>query len=97
MLNANLAFLSVPNTILFPAGGGSDASDTANTYQHELVSPAAILSCCSMLTSIGSIIVGLLLIRQHRGEEIMDNPRTVCLHVHDPVGDNWLGSDSLGR
>ncbi|KZV61038.1 hypothetical protein PENSPDRAFT_316059 [Peniophora sp. CONT] len=75
LLNANLAFLSVPNTILFPQGD-PNANVTASGFQHELVSPAAIFSCCSMITSIGSITIGLLLIRQHRGEEVMDNPRT---------------------
>lgn len=79
LLAANLAFLSVPNTILFDNGGTSDTSNTSSSSssQHELVSPAAILSYCSMISSTGSMIIGLLLIRQHRGEEIMDNPRTV--------------------
>ncbi|VDB93787.1 unnamed protein product [Peniophora sp. CBMAI 1063] len=78
LLNANLAFLSVPNTILFPDGdsSSSDSSASSSDFQHALVSPTAIMSYCSMLASIGSIIIGLLLIRQHRGEEIMDNPRT---------------------
>ncbi|VDB93791.1 unnamed protein product [Peniophora sp. CBMAI 1063] len=69
LLAANLAFLSVPNAILLPDSGAG--SDTV-----ELVSPAAILSYCSTILSIGSMTIGLLLIRQHRGEEIMDNPRT---------------------
>lgn len=34
-----------------------------------------------MLASIGSVTIGLLLIRQHRGEEIMDNPRTVRVYL----------------
>ncbi|KZV61040.1 hypothetical protein PENSPDRAFT_759670 [Peniophora sp. CONT] len=78
LLAANLAFLSVPNTILFPDGDGdlSNSSNASSGFQHELVSPAAILSYCSMIASIGSMTIGLLLIRQHRGEEIMDNPRT---------------------
>ena len=82
LLNANLVFLSVPITIFFPANDSSGDGGGANSYQHELVSPAAILSACSMLASIGSVIIGLLLVRQHRGEEIMDNPRTVCTDIH---------------
>ena len=75
LLAANLAFLSVPNTILF-----SSESDPSGV-QWELVSPAAILSYSSLMASIGSMTIGLLLIRQHRGEEIIDNPRAVSNYL----------------
>ena len=79
LLNANLAFLTVPNSIVESTDGGGSPPSTGVSFapQDQPVSPAAILSYCSMLTSFGSIIMGLLLIRQHRGEEVVDNPRTV--------------------
>ncbi|KZV73463.1 hypothetical protein PENSPDRAFT_648795 [Peniophora sp. CONT] len=69
LLNANVAFLAVPTAVFFVGTSTTTSSATA-------VSPYAITSCCSLLASIGSMTVGLLLVRQHRGEEVIDNPRT---------------------
>ncbi|KZV73460.1 hypothetical protein PENSPDRAFT_288337 [Peniophora sp. CONT] len=78
LLNANLAFLTVPNAILMSANGAASSAPYSATIgsDRQPVSPASILSYCSMLASFGSIMMGLLLVRQHRGEEVVDNPRT---------------------
>ena len=51
MLNANVAFLSIQSV-----------DNTSNPYR----SPAQISSYCSIASSIGSIIVGLVLVRHSR-------------------------------
>ena len=50
LLNANVAFLAIPSV-----DNGSSS-----------ISPAQISSSLSIVTSVGSILLGLLLIRQHR-------------------------------
>ena len=50
LLNANVAFLAIPSV-----DNGSGA-----------INPAQVASYLSILTSVGSILLGLLLIRQHR-------------------------------
>ncbi|EJC99259.1 uncharacterized protein FOMMEDRAFT_148782 [Fomitiporia mediterranea MF3/22] len=54
LLNANVAFLGIPSVM----------SD--NLGSKLLVSPAAIISQVSIIASLGSIIIGLLLVRQMR-------------------------------
>ena len=50
LLNANVAFLAIPSV---------DSGDGA-------ITPAQISSFLSIVTSVGSILLGLLLVRQHR-------------------------------
>ena len=50
LLNANVAFLAIPSV---------DSNQNS-------VTPAQIASYLSIITSVGSILLGLLLIRQHR-------------------------------
>jgi len=50
LLNANVAFLAIPSV---------DIGDRART-------PAQLASYLSIITSLGSIVTGLLLLRQHR-------------------------------
>ena len=50
LLNANVAFLAIPSV-----DNGSSS-----------ISPAQISSSLSIVTSVGSILLGLLLVRQHR-------------------------------
>jgi len=63
LLNANVAFLAIP---------GVNTGDGTHT-------PAKLASHLSIVTSIGSIVIGLLLLRQHRikqqdvGEEIVSH------------------------
>ena len=51
VLNANVAFLSI---------------QSVDTGGHSFRSPAQISSYCSIAVSIGSIILGLILVRQSR-------------------------------
>ena len=50
LLNANVAFLAIPSV------------DPGNHIR----TPAQLASYLSVITSIGSIVIGLLLLRQHR-------------------------------
>ena len=50
LLNANVAFLAIPSV---------DPGDHIRT-------PAQLASYISIVTSIGSVVIGLLLLRQHR-------------------------------
>lgn len=50
LLNANVQFLAVPGV------------DPGNHYR----SPTQIANYLSIITSIGSIVIGLLLLRQHK-------------------------------
>ena len=52
LLNANVAFLAIPSV--------------DNGENQNVVTPAQISSYLSIITSVGSILLGLLLIRQHR-------------------------------
>ncbi|KZV73465.1 hypothetical protein PENSPDRAFT_682764 [Peniophora sp. CONT] len=71
LMNANLVFLVV---LSIPRASANDSANPV-VNANRLVSPAAVLSFSSVLASFGSMIMGLLLIRQHRGEDIIDNPR----------------------
>jgi len=50
LLNANVAFLAIPSV------------DSGNHIR----TPAQLSSYLSVITSIGSVVIGLLLLRQHR-------------------------------
>ncbi|KZV64317.1 hypothetical protein PENSPDRAFT_690898 [Peniophora sp. CONT] len=69
ILTVNVSFLAVPNVMLSPGG------QTGGAYNP--TSAAAIISYTSMLASVGSIIIGLLLVRQHRGEQHADSFRSL--------------------
>ena len=60
--------LSVPDVVLFPyqPSGSPGANDNIQGYLPPLRSPAAIASYISILCSIGSVVLGLMLVRQHR-------------------------------
>ena len=68
LVNANVAFLAIPNVISDDLGPGL------------LTSPASTVSQISIMTSLGSIIIGLLLVRQVRS-----GSRDTCEdYVRDP-------------
>ncbi|VDB84922.1 unnamed protein product [Peniophora sp. CBMAI 1063] len=69
LLNANLAFLAVIQVV-----GGSSADSPAGAFEDEALSVAAIFSYCSIMASFGSLTISFALIRQHRGEEFIENP-----------------------
>lgn len=58
LLNANVAFLAIPSV--------DPENNAANPPFHPARSPAQVASYISIVTSVGSIIVGLLLVRQYR-------------------------------
>lgn len=63
----DLSVLSVPDVILFPGQpSGVGGSSAIQNYTPPLRSPAAIASYISILCSIGSIVLGLMLVRHHR-------------------------------
>ncbi|KZV67867.1 hypothetical protein PENSPDRAFT_38700 [Peniophora sp. CONT] len=67
ILTASVSLLSVPDVILFPNNpNGTGGSSNIQGYDRPLRSPAAIASYISILCSTGSIVLGLMLVRQHR-------------------------------
>jgi len=81
MLNANVAFMSIPSIV------NNNNNGPSNTPSPEIVqtTPAQLASCLSVMASIGSIILGLLLIRENRSkgregrEEAAEAVRPVCV------------------
>ena len=63
LLNANIAFLAIPNL-----------SQNGVAY----LAPAQICSCMSIFASVGSITVSLMLIRSNRSKAEMGAAEAVC-------------------
>ena len=61
LLNANVAFLDLPGIASSQADDGSPSSN---------LSISQVASQLSMVTSIGSMVTGLLLVRQHRTKPV---------------------------
>lgn len=70
LLNANVAFLTIP---------GVSADANGNLYPSQ--SPAQIASYISIIASVGSIVVGLLLVRQNRSRN-RDDPGEAAAFLH---------------
>jgi len=66
LLNANIAFLAIPNI--------STSGQTA-------LSPAQICSALSIIASIGSIIISLMLIRSNHSKVEMEAIQAVCVQI----------------
>lgn len=67
MLNANVAFLAIPDVIIFPDNNlEPGAGNNIQSYLSPLRSPAAIASYVSIICSVGSIVLGLMLVRHNR-------------------------------
>ncbi|KAI0315001.1 hypothetical protein OF83DRAFT_392027 [Amylostereum chailletii] len=92
LLNANVAFLSIPNVIIFPDNNGTGGNN-AQPFQKPLRSPAAIASYFSMITSVGSVIIGLLLLRQTRLKHRDD--ATQAVEYMYKVETRWFGREPL--
>ncbi|KZV69970.1 hypothetical protein PENSPDRAFT_651869 [Peniophora sp. CONT] len=74
MLAANVSMLSVPDVILLPDNNVTSGADSGDqNYVPPLRSPAAIASYISTLLSVGSIVLGLALIRTHRTKNHHNN------------------------
>lgn len=78
MLNANVAFLAIPDVIIFPDNDVQPGAGTnIQNYLTPLRSPAAIASYVSILCSVGSIVLGLMLVRHNRTRSRDNSPEAV--------------------
>ena len=62
MLAANVGFLAIPGVVLSNINGSNLTSASQVTI---FTSPSQIASCLSIQASIGSIVVGMPLLRRH--------------------------------
>jgi len=62
MLSANVGFLAVPGVIISNLSGNVTSANQVAIF----TSPAQIASCLSIVTSVGGLVVALLLIREYR-------------------------------
>jgi len=61
MLTANVGFLAIPGVVV--SNNGSNLTSTSQVLI--FTSPTQIASCLSIQASIGSIVIGMLLVRRH--------------------------------
>ena len=69
MLTANVGFLAIPGVVI------SNINSSTLTHASQLdifVSTAQIASSISILASVGSIVIGLLLVRHNRSKQKED-------------------------
>ena len=79
MLTANVGFLAIPGVILSNLSGSS----IANASQvHIFPSASQIASSVSVEASIGSIVIGLLLVRHNRTKQREDPSGAVSRQPH---------------
>ena len=79
MLTANVGFLAIPGVVL------SNLSGTNISAASQVViftSPSQIASSLSVLASIGSIMIGLLLVRHNRTKQKEDPAGAVSEQSH---------------
>ncbi|EMD36408.1 hypothetical protein CERSUDRAFT_115416 [Gelatoporia subvermispora B] len=94
LLNANVAFLAVPGVINSGSSSPSDNStQTPTGSSSSPQSPAQIASYLSIIMSIGSILLGLLLVRQNRTKRREDVE--VAVAFLSRVTRSVLGVESL--
>ncbi|KAI9433292.1 hypothetical protein H4582DRAFT_1988220 [Lactarius indigo] len=70
MLSVNVGFLAVPGVL--PSGPNNNATTQATTSATPSASPNQISNYLSLVSSVGSIVVGLLLVRHHRTKKEED-------------------------
>ncbi|KAI9438578.1 hypothetical protein H4582DRAFT_2098566, partial [Lactarius indigo] len=68
MLTANVGFLAIPGVVISNVYNGIPSTGQVEIF----LSPAQIPSSLSILASLGSIVIGLLLIRHHRFKQRED-------------------------
>jgi hypothetical protein len=79
MLTANVGFLAIPGVVISNLSGTS----ITNTQQVLiLTSPSQIASSLSVQASIGSIMIGLLLVRHNRTKQKEDPAGAVSRQSH---------------
>ena len=79
MLTANVSFLAIPGVVLSNLSG----SDLTSASQVAIFpSSSQIASSLSVVTSIGSIVIGLLLVRHNRTKQREDPAGAVSEQSH---------------
>lgn len=68
MLTANVGFLAIPGVII----SDLNSNITKSSDLHIFTSPAQIASCMSVEASVGSIVIGMLLVRHNRTKQKED-------------------------
>ena len=71
MLSANVGFLAIPGVVLSNVNGSNLTSASQVTI---FTSPTQIASCLSVQASIGSIVVGMPLLRRHMSKNVPNDP-----------------------
>jgi hypothetical protein len=82
MLTANVGFLAIPGVVLSNIGGSNLTSASQVTI---FTSPTQIASCVSIQASIGSIVIGMPLLRRHMTKIQNDPAGAVSRQSHLPV------------
>jgi hypothetical protein len=82
MLTANVGFLAIPGVVLSNLNGNLTSASQAVIF----TSHSQIASCLSMELSIGSIIIGLLLVCFDRSKHKEDPAGAATGHQEDPAG-----------
>ena len=68
MLTANVGFLAIPGVIISNLNGPISGSNAVHIY----TSSSQIASCMSVEASVGSIVIGMLLVRHNRTKQKAD-------------------------
>jgi len=68
MLTANVGFLAIPGVVISNLNGNITSASVVNIF----TSPSQIASCMSVEASVGSIVIGLLLVRHNRTKQKED-------------------------
>ena len=79
MLSANVGFLAVPGVVLSNLNGNNV---TSANQMAVFTSPAQIASCLSIVTSVGGLVVALLLIREYRLKQDEGTSSVVSEQIH---------------
>src|SRR6266404_596225 len=86
MLTANVGFLAIPGVVI---SNLNNNNFTSASNLRIYTSPAQIVSCMSVEASVGSIVIGMLLIRHNRSKQKEDPAGAVS--VQQPLGlCSWL-------
>jgi len=81
MLAVNVGFLSIPGVIVDNTNGGTEPLGGANQISI-LASSSRIVSSFSTEASIGSIVIGLLLVRRNRTKRDVEPSEAVSEWLH---------------
>jgi hypothetical protein len=82
MLTANVGFLAIPGVVITNLSGANITSPSQLIIS---TSPAQIASSVSIQASVGSIVVGLLLLGHNRMKQKQDSSCAVSDHSHFTV------------